>query len=229
MGLRLARRRGLETGQVSESQLTRLPARSEVQSKREFTVGSETPGPSSRGGVMVSPELRGRSRGSSWLGRCWPEGPWGSEGSSGLETPLQDGQRGGHVGACKAGGGRPSREGRREQPWTQQRADAETRPPGRMAIPGPAWSPAGGHRKGAPVQVNVSSVAPAQREPRGCRCPQAQGSFRRAAEPGVGHSVLLLSTCCLSGLASLQIAPCATCPSPATEHQLYSDTYPALH
>ena len=104
MGLRLARRRGLETGQVSESQLTRLPARSEVQSKREFTVGSETPGPSSRGGVMVSPELRGRSRGSSWLGRCWPEGPWGSEGSSGLETPVQDGQRGGHVGACKVGG-----------------------------------------------------------------------------------------------------------------------------
>ena len=130
---------------------------------------------------------------------------------------------------ARLGGGRLSREGRREQPWTQQCADAETRPPGRTAVPGPAWSPAGGHRKGAPVQVNASSVAPAQREPRDCHCPQAQGSFRRAAELGVGHSVLLLSTCCLPGLVSLQIAPCASCPSPATEHQLYSDTHPALH
>lgn len=130
---------------------------------------------------------------------------------------------------ARLGGGKPSREGRQEWPWTQECADAETRPPGRTPVPGPAWSPAGGRRKGAPVQVNTSLVAPAQREPKGLALSPNPGLLSQGCCAGGGALCALLSTCCLPGLVSLQTAPCATCPSPAIEHQLYSDACPALH
>ena len=192
------------------------PLRGTWESKREFMVGSETPGSSSRGrvGCPQNPEVGLEVR----LG-------WGGAGLNG--SGVQEGALGWRPHCrvvsmetvwepARLGGGKLSREGRQEWPWTQECADAETRPPGRTLVPGPAWSPAGGRRKGAPVQVNASLVALAQREPKGL-----------ALSPNPG--LLSQGTCCLPGLASLQTAPWANCPSPDIEHKLYSHACPALH